>query len=158
MPTTLNERTECLSWLFWQMGSTPYLGGGFGHFYAYAPEKFQYPIDRYAMETKRQLDVLDRQLSGSEFVACNKFTIADIATWPWYGQLVLGRLYSAGNFLDVTSYKNVVAWAEKIDKRATASRARMVNRVVGNPKFQLHERHAASDFELKTQDKLNVSE
>ena len=150
LPTTLNERTECLSWLFWQMGSTPYLGGGFGHFYAYAPEKFQYPIDRYTMETKRQLDVLDQRLSGSEFVACNKFTIADIATWPWYGQLVLGRLYSAGNFLDVTSYKNVVAWAEKIDKRPTASRARMVNRIVGNPKFQLHERHAASDFELKT--------
>jgi GST-like protein len=140
------------------MGSTPYLGGGFGHFYAYAPEKFQYPIDRYAMETKRQLDVLDQKLNQSEFIACNKFTIADIATWPWYGQLVLGRLYSAGNFLDVTSYKNVVAWAEKIDQRPTTSRARMVNRIVGNPKFQLHERHETSDFELKTQDKLNVSE
>ena len=158
LPTELNKRTECLSWLFWQMGSTPYLGGGFGHFYSYAPEKFQYPIDRYAMETKRQLDVLDQRLSQTEFLACDKFTIADIASWPWYGQLVLGRLYSAGNFLDVTSYKNVVAWAEKIDRRPTASKARMVNRIVGNPKFQLHERHDASDFELKTQDKLNSSE
>ena len=110
------------------------------------------------METKRQLDVLDQRLSQTEFLACEKFTIADIASWPWYGQLVLGRLYSAGNFLDVSSYKNVVAWAEKIDRRPTASKARMVNRIVGNPKFQLHERHDASDFELKTQDKLNVSE
>ena len=151
IPTNLNEKTECLSWLFWQVGSTPYLGGGFGHFYSYAPEKFQYPIDRYAMETKRQLDVLDQQLKDQEFIIGNTYSIADMAIWPWYGQLVLGRLYKAGEFLDVKEYKNVLQWAEKLDKRPPVSRGRMVNRLIGNPKFQLHERHDSSDFELRNE-------
>jgi GST-like protein len=151
MPSDFNERAECLSWLFWQVGSTPYLGGGFGHFYAYAPKKFQYPIDRYAMETKRQLDVLDQHLKLNEFVSGKTYSIADMAIWPWYGQLVLSRLYSAGEFLDVTEYKSLMLWAKKIDERPAASRARMVNRIAGNLKFQLHERHNASDFELRTE-------
>ena len=140
-----------MSWLFWQVGSTPYLGGGFGHFYSYAPEKFQYPIDRYAMETKRQLDVLDQQLKDQEFIIGNTYSIADMAIWPWYGQLALGRLYKAGEFLDVKEYKNVLQWAEKLDKRPPVSRGRMVNRLIGNPKFQLHERHDSSDFELRNE-------
>lgn len=146
-------RAEALSWLFWQMGSAPYLGGGFGHFYAYAPEKWEYPIDRYAMETKRQLDVLDRHLADHEWMA-GAYSIADMAIWAWYGQLALGRLYSAGEFLDVKSYANVMRWAEAIDARPAVKRGRMVNRTFGDPEMQLHERHDASDFETRTQDKL----
>lgn len=151
---TDKARPEMLSWLFWQMGSAPYLGGGFGHFYAYAPEKWQYPIDRYAMEAKRQLDVLDRHLASNEWMAGGEYTIADMAIWPWYGQLVLGRLYNAGEFLDVGSYRNVVEWAERIDARPAVRRGRMVNRTSGEPHEQLHERHDASDFETRTQDKI----
>jgi GST-like protein len=158
LPTETAARAECLSWLFWQMGSAPYLGGGFGHFYAYAPEKYEYPINRFAMETKRQLDVLDRELAGRPFIAGEDYTIADMAIWPWYGQLALGRLYSAGEFLDVTSYKNVMRWAEAIDARPTVQRGRMVNRVHGDLDMQLHERHDAGDFETKTQDKLEAAE
>ena len=154
IPVDFQERTECLSWLFWQMASAPYLGGGFGHFYAYAPEKFEYPINRFSMEVKRQLDVLDKQLSNNEFICCNQYTIADIAIWPWYGALVLGRLYSAGDFLDVKSYKNVLKWANMIDKRAAVKRGRMVNRINGDLDTQLHERHDAEDFLNKTQDKI----
>ena len=154
MPTDPSQRTEALSWLFWQMGSAPYLGGGFGHFYAYAPEKFEYPINRFAMETKRQLDVMDRHLADNEWFA-GDYSIADMAIWAWYGQLVLGRLYSAAEFLDVTSYKNVLRWAEAIDARAPVKRGRMVNRAFGDDlAMQLHERHDASDFDTKTQDKL----
>ncbi|MDJ0824245.1 MAG: glutathione-dependent disulfide-bond oxidoreductase [Rhodobacter sp.] len=152
------DRAEMLSWLFWQMGSAPYLGGGFGHFYAYAPEKWQYPIDRFAMETKRQLDVLDRNLASRDFITGPDYTIADMAIWAWYGQLVLGRLYGAGEFLDVTSYKNVVRWAEAIDARPAVQRGRMVNRTFGEPEMQLHERHDAGDFDTKTQDKLEAAE
>jgi GSH-dependent disulfide-bond oxidoreductase len=147
-------RAECLNWLFWQMGSAPYLGGGFGHFYAYAPEKFQYPIDRFTMEAKRQLDVLDRQLATHDFIAGDSYSIADIAIWSWYGQLVLGRLYGAAEFLDVASCKNVMKWAEKIDARPAVQRGRMVNRAFGEQELQLHERHDASDFATKTQDKI----
>ncbi|WP_299414407.1 glutathione-dependent disulfide-bond oxidoreductase [uncultured Sulfitobacter sp.] len=148
------QRTEMMSWLFWQMGSAPYLGGGFGHFYAYAPEKFQYPIDRFTMETKRQLDVMDRHLADNEWFA-GEYSIADIAIWSWYGQLVLGRLYSAAEFLDVASYKNVMRWAETIDARPAVTRGRMVNRAFGDDlSMQLHERHDASDFDTKTQDKV----
>ncbi|SMY08987.1 glutathione-dependent disulfide-bond oxidoreductase [Flavimaricola marinus] len=154
LPADPSLRAECLSWLFWQMGSAPYLGGGFGHFYAYAPEKWEYPIDRFAMETKRQLDVLDRALAERTYLTGDDYTIADIAIWAWYGQLVLGRLYSAAEFLDVASYKNVMRWAEAIDARPTVQRGRMVNRAFGEPETQLHERHDASDFETKTQDKI----
>ncbi|WP_147127061.1 glutathione-dependent disulfide-bond oxidoreductase [Shimia ponticola] len=146
-------RTEAMNWLFWQMGSAPYLGGGFGHFYAYAPEKFQYPIDRFSMEAKRQMDVLDRHLAEHEWFA-EEYSIADIAIWSWYGQLALGRLYNAAEFLDVASYKHVMRWAEAIDARPAVQRGRMVNRSFGEPEMQLHERHDASDFETKTQDKL----
>lgn len=148
------NRAEMLSWLFWQMGSAPYLGGGFGHFYAYAPEKWQYPIDRFAMETKRQLDVLDQQLAENAYISGASYTIADIAIWSWYGQLVLGRLYEAAEFLDVDSYKNVKRWAEAIDARPAVTRGRMVNRAWGDLSEQLRERHAAEDFETRTQDKL----
>lgn len=148
------KRPEMLSWLFWQMGSAPYLGGGFGHFYAYAPEKWQYPIDRFAMETKRQLDVLDRKLAEREFMAGDHYTIADMAIWAWYGQLALGRLYEAGEFLGVESYANVQRWAQAIDARPAVLRGRMVNRAFGDPSLQLHERHDASDFETRTQDKI----
>jgi len=148
------NRAEMLSWLFWQMGSAPYLGGGFGHFYAYAPEKWQYPIDRFAMEVKRQLDVLDRNLAERIFMTGDDYTIADIAIWAWYGQLALGRLYDAGKFLDVESYAHVQRWARQIDARPAVLRGRMVNRTYGNPGLQLHERHDASDFDTKTQDKL----
>ena len=159
LPENHAVRTECLSWLFWQMGSAPYLGGGFGHFYAYAPEKWQYPIDRFAMETKRQLDVLDRQLADHDFIAGSEYSIADIAIWPWYGQLVLGRIYGdSAEFLDAGSYKNVVRWAKMIDARPAVQRGRMVNRKSGDPAFQLHERHDASDFDTRTQDKLEAAE
>jgi GST-like protein len=158
MPTDAAKRTECLNWLFWQMGSAPYLGGGFGHFYAYAPEKFEYPINRFAMETKRQLDVLDRHLADNAFMAGDEYTIADMAIWPWYGGLVLGRLYNAAEFLDVQSYKNVNRWADAIDARPAVKRGRMVNKTWGEPSEQLRERHDASDFELKTQDKLDAAE
>ncbi len=147
-------RPEMLSWLFWQMGSAPYLGGGFGHFYAYAPWKMEYPINRFAMETKRQLDVLDRKLAETTYIAGEDYTIADMAIWAWYGQLVLGRLYSAETFLDVASYKNVQRWAKAIDARPAVQRGRMVNRTFGDPETQLHERHDASDFDTKTQDKI----
>lgn len=154
MPRDLTARTECLSWLFWQMGSAPYLGGGFGHFYAYAPEKIRYCIDRYSMETKRQLDVLDRHLASNTYMSGDEYTIADIAIWPWYGALVLGRLYDAAEFLDVKSYVHVVRWAEAINNRPAVQRGRMVNRAWGEPSEQLIERHDASDFDLRTQDKL----
>jgi GST-like protein len=155
LPTDLAARTECMNWLFWQMGSAPYLGGGFGHFYAYAPYKMEYPIDRFSMEVKRQLDVLDRQLAENPFVAGDEYTIADMAIFPWYGNLALGRQYNAGEFLDVASYKNVVAWAEKLDARPAVKRGRMVNRTSGGPHEQLRERHDASDFDTKTQDKIS---
>ncbi|MFT4731892.1 MAG: GST-like protein [Gammaproteobacteria bacterium] len=148
------QRAETMSWLFWQMGSTPMLGGGFGHFYAYAPEKYEYPIDRYAMEVKRQMDVLDRQLAENEFISGSEYTIADMAIWPWYGGLALGKLYEAGEFLQVEEYKNVQRWTKAIDARPQVKRAKMVNRTWGDPAGQLHERHDASDFENKTQDKL----
>lgn len=155
LPTDLAARTECMNWLFWQMGSAPYLGGGFGHFYVYAPYKMEYPIDRFSMEVKRQLDVLDRQLAENPFVAGDEYTIADMAIFPWYGNLALGRQYNAGEFLDVASYKNVVAWAEKLDARPAVKRGRMVNRTSGEPHEQLRERHDASDFDTKTQDKIS---
>jgi GSH-dependent disulfide-bond oxidoreductase len=154
LPTEAGVRAECLSWLFWQMGSAPYLGGGFGHFYAYAPTKIEYAIDRFAMEVKRQLDVLDRRLAETEYLAGSAYTIADIAVWPWYGGLAKGVLYGAGEFLSVQDYKNVQRWADSIAKRPAVRRGRMVNRVNGEPSSQLHERHDASDFETKTQDKL----
>jgi GST-like protein len=154
LPTEAAVRAECLSWLFWQMGSAPYLGGGFGHFYAYAPVKIEYAIDRFAMETKRQLDVLDRRLADSEYLAGGDYTIADIAVWPWYGGLVKGLLYESAEFLQVHEYKNVLRWADAIGSRPAVQRGRMVNRVMGEPSSQLHERHDASDFNTKTQDKL----
>ncbi len=154
LPTDFAARTECMNWLFWQMGSAPYLGGGFGHFYSYAPYKMEYPIDRFSMEVKRQLDVLDKQLAENPFIAGDEYTIADIAIFPWYGNLALGRQYNAGEFLDVASYKNVVAWAEKLDARPAVKRGRMVNRTSGEPHEQLRERHDASDFDTKTQDKI----
>ena len=148
------SRAEALSWLFWQMGSGPFVGGGFGHFYAYAPVKIEYAINRYAMETKRQLDVLDRRLAENEFIAGSDYTIADIAIWPWYGALVRGDLYDAAEFLQVAEYTNLVRWANQIAARPAVKRGRMVNRVMGDPASQLHERHEASDFDTKTQDKL----
>ena len=150
LPTEHAARTECLSWLFWQMGSAPYLGGGVGHFYAYAPMKIEYCINRFAMEVKRQLDVLDRQLAENEFIAGDEYTIADMAIWPWYGQLVMGRLYNAGEFLSVDSYKHMVRWANQMEARPAVKRGSMVNRAWGEPEGQLFERHDASDFELKT--------
>jgi GST-like protein len=157
VPTEPAARAECLSWLFWQMGSAPYLGGGFGHFYAYAPTKIEYAIDRFAMETKRQLDVLDKRLAQSEYIAGSDYTIADIAIWPWYGGLVNGWLYSAAEFLSVQDYRNVQRWAELIGQRPAAQRGRMVNRTFGEPSSQLHERHDASDFDTRTQDKLDAA-
>ncbi len=154
LPTEPAKRAECLSWLFWQMGSAPFLGGGFGHFYAYAPSKIEYAIDRYAMEVKRQMDVLDRRLAEHRYLAGDDYTIADIATWPWYGALAKGQLYGAGEFLQVHTYTNVVRWADEIAQRPGARRGRMVNRTFGEPSSQLHERHDASDFDTKTQDKL----
>jgi GST-like protein len=154
LPTDTAKRAECLSWLFWQMGSTPFLGGGFGHFYAYAPTKIEYAIDRYAMEVKRQLDVLDQRLAHSTYLAGDEYTIADMAVWPWYGILCLGQLYEAGEFLQVQTYTNVLRWTNQIAERPAAQRGRMVNRTYGDPARQLHERHDASDFDTKTQDKL----
>lgn len=154
LPTEPGPRAECLSWLFWQMGSAPYLGGGFGHFYAYAPSKMEYPIDRFAMEVKRQLDVLDRRLAETPYIAGSDYTIADMAIFPWYGGLVKGWNYGAAEFLSVHEYKNVLRWADRLLERPAVRRGRMVNRVSGQPSSQLHERHDASDFETKTQDKL----
>jgi GST-like protein len=155
IPSGTAARTECLNWLFWQMGSAPYLGGGFGHFYAYAPSKIEYAIDRFAMETKRQLDVLDRRLQDNEFLAGDAYSIADIAVWPWYGALAQGTLYGAGEFLDVQSYTHLQRWTSAIARRPAVQRGRIVNRTWGEPSEQLHERHDASDFETKTQDKLS---
>ncbi len=154
LPTDHVKRTECLSWLFWQMGAAPLLGGGFGHFYAYAPTKIEYAIDRYAMEAKRQLDVLDRRLAEQRYLAGDDYTIADMAIWPWYGVLVKGEIYGAGEFLQVQGYTHVRRWAEEIAQRPAVKRGRMVNRTWGDPASQLHERHDASDFDTKTQDKV----
>ncbi len=154
LPTQAAQRAECMAWLFWQMGSAPFLGGGFGHFYAYAPEKIQYAIDRYAMEVKRQMDVLDRRLADSRYIAGDDYTIADMAIWPWYGALARGQLYEAGEFLQVDSYTHVLRWTNEIAQRPAAQRGRMVNRPWGEPSSQLHERHDASDFDTRTQDKL----
>ncbi len=154
LPTDISARTECLSWLFWQMGSAPYVGGGFGHFYAYAATKIEYAIDRFALETKRQLDVLDKRLADNEYVAGSEYTIADMAIWPWYGGLVQGAIYEAAEFLSVQDYKHVQRWADAIGKRPAVVRGRMVNRTFGDPASQLHERHDAADFDTKTQDKL----
>jgi GSH-dependent disulfide-bond oxidoreductase len=154
LPKDITARTECLSWLFWQMGSAPYLGGGFGHFYAYAPSKMEYPIDRFAMETKRQLDVLDRRLADNEYLAGRDYSIADIAVWPWYGGLAKGLLYGAGEFLSVQDYRHVQRWTDQIASRPAVQRGRMVNRTWGEPRSQLQERHAASDFDTRTQDKI----
>jgi GSH-dependent disulfide-bond oxidoreductase len=153
-PTEPAARAECLSWLFWQMGSAPYLGGGFGHFYAYAPAKIEYAIDRFAMEVKRQLDVLDRQLAANEYVTGSQYTIADMAIWPWYGGLAQGLQYGAAEFLSVQEYKNVQRWAHLLGQRPAVQRGRMVNRVTGELSSQLHERHDATDFQTRTQDKL----
>ncbi|MCB2030460.1 MAG: glutathione-dependent disulfide-bond oxidoreductase [Burkholderiaceae bacterium] len=158
LPTQRAARAECLSWLFWQMGSAPYLGGGFGHFYAYAPSKMEYPINRFAMEVKRQLDVLDKRLAQSEYLGGDQYTIADIAVWPWYGALAKGLLYGAGEFLQVQEYRNVLRWTEQIARRPAVQRGRMVNRVSGDPASQLHERHDASDFETRTADKLAAAQ
>jgi GST-like protein len=152
LPKDTSKRTEAMNWLFWLQGAAPYLGGGFGHFYAYAPEKFEYSIDRFTMETKRQMDVLDRELAENRFLGGDEYTIADMATWPWYGNLVLGKAYGAGEFLQVESYKNLRRWAEEIMARPAVQRGIMVNRAWGPLEGQLHERHDASDFELRTQD------
>ena len=154
LPTARAARAECLSWLFRQMGSAPFLGGGFGHLYAYAPQKFEYPINRYAMEVKRHLDVLDRQLAEHRFLAGDAYTIADMAVWPWYGTLVKGQLYEAAEFLSVHEYKNVLRWTDEIAARPAIQRGRKVNRAWGEPSSQLHERHDSGDFDSKTQDKL----
>jgi len=154
LPTEGAARAETLSWLMWQMGSAPFLGGGFGHFYVYAPEKFEYPINRYAMEAKRQLDVLDRRLADNEYIAGPDYSIADMAIWPWYGQVAQGAVYEAAEFLGVAEYKNLQRWTAAIAARPAVQRGRMVNRSSGEPSSQLHERHDASDFDLRTQDKL----
>jgi GSH-dependent disulfide-bond oxidoreductase len=156
LPKAPAKRAECVSWLFWQMGSAPYVGGGFGHFYAYAPAKMEYAIDRFTMETKRLLDVLDKRLADNEYVAGSEYTIADIAIWPWYGGLIKNRLYDAAEFLSANDYKHVQRWADTVDKRPAVQRGRMVNRISGDPSTQLHERHDASDFETRTQDKLSA--
>ena len=158
MPAAGAARAECLSWLFWQMGSAPFLGGGFGHFYAYAPAKFEYPINRYAMEVKRQLDVLDRQLAEHRFVAGDEYTVADMAIWPWYGAMVKGQLYEAGEFLSVHEYANVLRWTDEVAQRPAVQRGRKVNRAWGEPSSQLFERHDASDFDTQTQDKVGAPE
>jgi len=158
LPTAPDKRAECLSWLFWQVGSAPYLGGGFGHFYAYAPVKIEYAIDRFAMEVKRQLDVLDRRLAESKYLAGDDYTIADMAVWPWYGAMAKGMLYGGGEFLSVHEYKNVLRWTDEIAQRPAVRRGRMVNCAWGDLAGQLHERHDASDFETKTQDKLQPAD
>jgi GST-like protein len=157
LPKDAAKRTEALNWLFWQMGSAPYLGGGFGHFYAYAPIKIEYAIDRFAMETKRQLDVLNRRLAETEYLAGDEYTIADMAVWPWYGGMAKGLLYGGGEFLSVQEYKNVIRWADQIAARPAVKRGRMVNCAWGDPANQLWERHEASDFETKTLDKLTAN-
>jgi GST-like protein len=157
LPTDEAKRAECLSWLFWQMGSAPYLGGGFGHFYAYAPTKIEYAIDRFAMETKRQLDVLDRRLAEVEYLAGDEFTIADMAVWPWYGGMAKGAMYGGGEFLQVQDYKHLQRWTDQIAERPAVKRGRMVNCAWGDPAHQLRERHDASDFDLRTQDKLEAA-
>ena len=158
LPAAGPERAETLSWLFWQMGSAPFLGGGFGHFFAYAPEKLEYPINRYAMEAKRQLDVLNRRLADHEYVAGDRYSIADIAIWPWYGGLALDRTYEGANeFLALHEYEHLNRWAKQIDARPAVKRGRIVNKLTGDPAEQLHERHDASDFELRTQDKLELA-
>ena len=158
LPSSGPQRAETLAWLFWQMGSAPFLGGGFGHFFAYAPEKFEYPINRYAMEAKRQLDVLNRQLADNEYVAGAKYSVADIAIWPWYGGIALGRSYEgADEFLATHEYEHLNRWAKAIDARPAVKRGRIVNKLTGDPAEQLHERHDASDFELRTQDKLELA-
>ena len=157
LPTEGARRAECLSWLFWQMGSAPFLGGGFGHFYAYAPSKIEYAIDRYAMEVKRQLDVLDRRLAESPYVAGEEYTIADMAIWPWYGALAKGQLYEAGEFLQVEAYTHVLRWTNELAQRPAVRRGRMVNRTIGNPASQMHERHDRADFDTRTRDKLPPS-
>lgn len=154
LPASGPERTEALNWLFWLQGAAPYLGGGFGHFYAYAPEKYEYPINRFAMEVKRQLHLLDTRLGETRYLGGDTYTIADIVTWPWYGNLVLGEAYNAAEFLQVQEYKNVMRWAKEIAARPAVKRGRIVNRISGPLEEQLHERHDASDFELRTQDKL----
>jgi GST-like protein len=156
LPTDHGPRTECINWLFWLMGSAPYLGGGFGHFYNYAPHKMEYPIDRFAMEAKRQMDVLDRHLEDNRYLAGDDYSIADIATWPWYGSLVLNVVYEASEFLDTASYKNLNRWTNEIAAREAVKRGRIVNRTRGPLDEQLHERHDASDFETKTQDKIGA--
>ncbi len=155
IPQDTEQRTECLNWLFWQMGSAPFLGGGFGHFYSYAPEKIKYSIDRFSLEVKRQLDVLDKQLANNKYICGDEYSIADMAIWPWYGALVLNRVYDAAEFLQTHEYKNLNRWANEIDARPAVKRGCMVNKSWGNPSKQLLERHDASDFEYKTQDKLN---
>ena len=157
LPDDPGKRPECLSWLFWQMGSAPYLGGGFGHFYAYAPFKIEYSINRYAMEVKRQLDVLDRHLADNQYMCGDDYTIADIAIWPWYGAVVLNRVYGAAEYLDAGSYKHLGVWTREIDERKAVKRGRMVNRTSGPLEEQLRERHDAADFETKTQDKIEAS-
>ncbi len=154
LPSDPTRRAECLSWLFWQMGSAPFLGGGFGHFYAYAPEKFEYPINRYAMEVKRQLDVLNRHLADNQFMCGDDYTIADMAIWPWYGAVLKNLAYDAAEFLEAHTYTNVIRWTDQIAERPAVKRGRIVNRAWGEPEEQLLERHDASDFELKTQDKI----
>lgn len=158
LPTDPAKRTECLNWLFWQMGSAPYLGGGFGHFYAYAPYKMEYPINRFAMEVKRQLDVLDQHLANNKFMVGEDYSIADMAIWPWYGALVKNKVYEAAEFLEADTYTNVNRWTDEIAGRKAVQRGRMVNRTGGDPSEQLHERHDASDFENRTQDKLETPE
>ncbi|MGK2741702.1 glutathione-dependent disulfide-bond oxidoreductase [Tepidicaulis sp. LMO-SS28] len=158
LPKEHHKRTETMNWLFWQMASAPYLGGGFGHFYAYAPVKLEYPIDRFAMEVKRQLDVLDRNLAEREYMAGDEYTIADMAIWPWYGALSKGLLYEAGEFLSVHEYKNVIRWTDMLMERKAVQRGRMVNRSWGEPSSQLIERHDASDFDTKTQDKVEAAQ
>jgi len=158
LPRDPVARTETLNWLFWQMGSAPMLGGGFGHFYAYAPEKYQYPIDRYTMEIKRQLDVLDRRLADNVYLAGDEYTIADMAVWPWYGALVTNKVYEAAEFIEAHTYTNVLRWTNQISERPAVKRGRMVNRAWGDPASQLWERHDASDFELRTLDKLQANQ
>lgn len=154
LPTEPSARAECLSWLFWQMGSAPYLGGGFGHFYVYAPEKFEYAIDRFTMEAKRQLDVLDKRLADNQFICGDEYTIADIAIWPWYGQVALGTVYDAAEFLQTHEYTHLLRWAKELEAREAVKRGRIVNKSFGPEEEQLHERHDASDFDNKTQDKI----
>ena len=156
IPNDLSKRAECLSWLFWQMGSAPFLGGGFGHFYAYAPEKFEYPIDRFTMEVKRQLDVLDKHLENNRYMCGDQYTIADIAIWPWYGALVENKVYEAAEFLEAHTYKNLIRWTQEVGAREAVKRGKMVNCTWGEPQNQLHERHDANDFLTKTQDKIAI--